>query len=217
MLWGASSKMLISFAIVDDQPELRANLMEWLGRSPGLKCVGTFSTGEEALKHLPKLYPDVVLMDINLPGMGGIQCVSRLKQFLADTDVLMLTTYDNAEMIFDSIRAGATGYLLKNQPREELVAALKQVRAGGSPMSLKIARKVINHFQAPKKHGAEIEQLTNREQEILRLLTKGYLYKEIAEHLGVSLGTIQTHIASVYEKLHVHSRTEAAMKYTNRD
>jgi DNA-binding NarL/FixJ family response regulator len=209
--------MLISFAIVEDQVELRTNLVEWLSRAPGLSCVGTYSTGEEALKHLPKLHPDVVLMDINLPGMGGIQCVARLKQLLPETDVLMLTTYDNAEMIFDSIRAGATGYMLKNQPREELVQALKQVRAGGSPMSLKIARKVITHFQAPKKHGDEIEQLTNREQEILRLLTKGYLYKEIADHLGVTLSTIQTHIAAVYAKLHVHSRTEAAMKYSGKE
>ena len=209
--------MLISFAIVEDQLELRKNLMEWLGQAPGLKCVGSYSSGEEALKHLPKLYPEVVLMDINLPGMSGIQCVSRLKQFLPETDVLMLTTYDHADMIFDAIRAGATGYLLKNQPREELVQALQQVRAGGSPMSLKIARKVITHFQAPKSQVDELAQLTNREQEILRLLTKGYLYKEIADHLGVSLGTIQTHIASVYEKLHVHSRTEAAMKFAGRD
>lgn len=208
--------MLIKYAIVEDQLELRESLQKWLDKEEGLRCLGAYSTGEEALKHLPRLYPEVVLMDINLPGMGGIQCVSRLKQLLPETEVIMLTTYDDAEMIFDSIRAGATGYLLKNQPREELLQALQQVRAGGSPMSLKIARKVFNHFQTPLKHGSEIEQLTNREQEILRLLTKGYLYKEIAEHLGVSLGTIQTHIASVYEKLHVHSRTEAAMKYSAR-
>jgi DNA-binding NarL/FixJ family response regulator len=209
--------MLISFAIVEDQPELRASLSEWLCRASGLSCVGTYSTGEEALKHLPRIFPDVVLMDINLPGMGGIQCVARLKRLLPKTDVLMLTTYDNAEMIFDSLRAGATGYLLKNQPREELVQALQQVRSGGSPMSLKIARKVINHFQAPNKFESEIDQLTNREQEILRLLTKGYQYKEIADQLGVTLSTIQTHIAAVYEKLHVHSRAEAALKYTGRE
>lgn len=208
--------MLISFAIVEDQPELRENLREWLGRAPGLNCVGTYSTGEEALKHLPKVFPDVVLMDINLPGMGGIQCVSRLKRLLPRTDVLMLTTYDNADLIFDSLRAGATGYLLKNQPREELVQALQQVRSGGSPMSLKIARKVISHFQTPNKFDAELDQLTNREQEILRLLTKGYQYKEIADKLGVSLSTIQTHIAAVYDKLHVHSRAEAALKYSGK-
>jgi len=209
--------MLISFAIVEDQPELRASLSEWLCRASGLSCVGTYSTGEEALKHLPKVFPDVVLMDINLPGMGGIQCVARLKRLLPKTDVLMLTTYDNAEMIFDSLRAGATGYLLKNQPREELVQALQQVRSGGSPMSLKIARKVINHFQVPNKFDAEIDQLTNREQEILRLLTRGYQYKEIADKLGVTLSTIQTHIAAVYEKLHVHSRAEAALKYAGKE
>jgi DNA-binding NarL/FixJ family response regulator len=209
--------MMISFAIVEDQPDLRKNLAEWLNGAPGLKCVGAYATGEEALKHLPKLYPDVVLMDINLPGMGGIQCVARLKQLLAETDVVMLTTYDNPEMIFDSIRAGATGYLLKNQPREELLQALQQVRAGGSPMSLKIARKVFHHFQAPVKHGSEIEQLTNREQEILRLLTKGYQYKEIAETLNVALATIQTHVAAIYKKLHVHSRTEAAMKFAGKE
>lgn len=207
---------MISFAIVEDQPDLRQNLTEWLNRAPGLHCMGAYSTGEEALKQLPKLYPDVVLMDINLPGIGGIQCVSRLRQLLPETDVIMLTTYDNAEMIFDSIRAGATGYLLKNQPREELLQALQQVRAGGSPMSLKIARKVFNHFQTPPKPGSEIEQLTNREQEILRLLTKGYHYKEIADKLGVTLATIQTHIAAVYKKLHVHSRTEAAMKFAGK-
>jgi DNA-binding NarL/FixJ family response regulator len=209
--------MLISFAIVEDQPELRASLMEWLNRAPGLKCVGTCSTGEEALKLLPSVFPDVVLMDVNLPGMGGIQCVARLKRLLPKTDVLMLTTYDNADMIFDSLRAGATGYLLKNQPREELVQALQQVRSGGSPMSLKIARKVITHFQAPNKFDSEIDQLTNREQEILRLLTRGYQYKEIADKLGVTLSTIQTHIAAVYQKLHVHSRAEATMKYAGKD
>jgi DNA-binding NarL/FixJ family response regulator len=209
--------MMISFAIVEDQSDLRKNLIEWLSSAPGLNCVGAYPTGEEALKQLPRLYPDVVLMDINLPGMGGIQCVSRLKQLLPETDVIMLTTYDNAESIFDSIRAGATGYLLKNQPREELLQALQQVHAGGSPMSLKIARKVFNHFQTPVKHGSEIEQLTNREQEILRLLTKGYLYKEIAESLSVSLGTIQTHVAAIYKKLHVHSRTEAAMKFAGKE
>ena len=209
--------MLISFAIVEDQPELRENLREWLSRAPGLSCVGAYSTGEEALKDLPKVFPDVVLMDINLPGMGGIQCVARLKRLLPQTDVLMLTTYDNAEMIFDSLRAGATGYLLKNQPREELVLALQQVRSGGSPMSLKIARKVISHFQAPNKFDSEIDCLTNREQEILRLLTKGYQYKEIADKLGVTLSTIQTHIAAVYDKLHVHTRAEAALKYSGKD
>ena len=207
---------LISFAVVEDQQELRKSLVDWLGHAQGLRCVGSHATGEEALKHLPKELPDVVLMDINLPGMGGIQCVSRLKELLPETDVLMLTTYDRGEMIFDSLRAGATGYLLKNQPLEELVQALQEVRAGGSPMSLKIARKVIGHFQSVKKIGAEIEQLTNREQEILQLLTHGFLYKEIADKLGVTLSTIQSHVAAVYKKLHVHTRAEATIKYSGR-
>jgi DNA-binding NarL/FixJ family response regulator len=210
------STKLISFAVVEDQHELRQSLVEWLGRSPGLHCVGAHATGEEALKHLPKEHPDVVLMDINLPGMGGIQCVSRLKQLLPQTDVLMLTTYDNGEMVFDSLCAGATGYLLKNQPREELVLALQQVRAGGAPMSPKIARKVIGRFHQTPKQDAEIKQLTVREEEILRLLTKGFQYKEIASQLDISMGTVQTHVAAIYEKLHVHSRTEAAMKYAGR-
>jgi DNA-binding NarL/FixJ family response regulator len=212
----AMTNKLIAFAVVEDQHELRKSLVDWLGRAPGLRCVGAHATGEEALKNLPKEYPDVVLMDINLPGMGGIQCVSRLKQLLPETDVLMLTTYDRSEMIFDSLRAGATGYLLKNQPLEELVQALQQVRAGGSPMSLKIARKVIGHFQGARKIGVEIEQLTSRELEILQLLTKGFLYKEIASQLGVTLSTIQSHVAAVYKKLHVHTRAEATMKYAGK-
>ena len=207
---------MITFSVVEDQAELRQSLVEWLGSAPGLRCVGAYSTGEEALKGVPKENPDVVLMDINLPGMGGIQCVARLKQFMPQTDVLMLTTYADGEMIFDSLRAGANGYLLKNQPREELVQAVQQVHAGGSPMSLQIARKVINHFHGSRKADSEIEQLTNREQEILRLLAKGYMYKEIADQLGVTMSTIRTHVTAVYEKLHVHSRTEAAMKYAGK-
>jgi DNA-binding NarL/FixJ family response regulator len=208
---------MITFSVVEDQPELRQSLVEWLGSVPGMRCVGAYGTGEEALRRIPKENPDVVLMDINLPGMGGIQCVSRLKHVMPDTDVLMLTAYDDGQSIFDSLRAGANGYLLKNQSREELVQAVQQVHAGGSPMSMQIARKVINHFHEPNSAEAEIEQLTNREREILRLLAKGYLYKEIADQLGITMSTIRTHITAVYQKLHVHSRTEAAMKFVGKD
>lgn len=204
---------MISFAIVEDQPEMRASLVEWLGSVSGLRCVGAYETGEAALWQIPRVMPDVVLMDINLPGMGGVQCVSRLKETLPGLNVLMLTTYDDSEIIFDSLRAGANGYLLKNMPREELVQAVQQVHAGGAPMSLQIARKVINHFHPPKKSAGELQELTNREQEILRLLAKGYMYKEIADQLGITMSTIRTHISAVYGKLHVHSRTEAAMKF----
>jgi DNA-binding NarL/FixJ family response regulator len=208
--------MSIAIAIVEDQREMRESLVEWLGNAPGLRCVGAHASAEEALRNLPAENPDVVLMDINLPGMSGVQCVSRLKERLPSVQVLMLTTYDDGDLIFDSLRAGANGYLLKNMQQEELVEAVRQVRAGGAPMSLQIARKVINFFHQPKRPSAELQQLTQREQEILKLLAKGYMYKEIADHLGVSMSTVRTHISAVYEKLHVHSRTEAAMKLVER-
>ena len=208
--------MSITISIVEDQGDMREGLVEWLGNAPGLSCVGAHATAEEALQKIPAEKPDVVLMDINLTGMSGIQCVSRLKERLPGTQVLMLTTYDDGDLIFDSLRAGANGYLLKNMPREELVEAVHQVRAGGVPMSLQIARKVINYFHQAAKPAAELGQLTSREQEILRLLAKGYMYKEIADHLGISMSTVRTHISAVYEKLHVHSRTEAAMKLVER-
>ncbi len=204
--------MSITIAIVEDQPEMRESLVEWLGSAPGLRCVGAHATGEEALKRIPHENPDVVLMDIHLEGMSGIECVSLLKERMPKVQVLMLTTYDDGDKIFDSLRAGANGYLLKNMPWEELVQALQQVQAGGAPMSLSIARKVINYFNKSGKPSEELRQLTGRETEILKLLAKGYLYKEISDQLGISMSTVRTHVTSVYEKLHVHSRTEAAMK-----
>ena len=199
-------------SIVEDQRDMRESLVEWLNNAPGLRCVGAHASAEEALRDIPGERPDVVLMDINLTGMNGIQCVGRLKQMLPRIQVLMLTTYDESDLIFDSLRAGANGYLLKNMPREDLVRAVDQVHAGGAPMSLQIARRVINYFHQNKKPATGLEQLTAREQDILRLLAKGYLYKEIADHLGISMSTVRTHISAVYEKLHVQSRTEAAMK-----
>jgi DNA-binding NarL/FixJ family response regulator len=209
--------MSIAITIVEDQREMRESLVEWLGNAPGLRCVGAHPSAEEALKRIPGENPDVVLMDINLTGMNGIECVSRLKERLPQIQVLMLTTYDDGDMIFDSLRAGASGYLLKNMPRNELVQALQQLQAGGAPMSLKIARKVIHYFHESAKPSKSLRELTGRESEILKLLAKGYLYKEIAEHLGVSMSTVRTHISAVYEKLHVHSRTEAAMKLAGRN
>ena len=206
--------MSIKISIVEDQHEMRESLVAWLGDAPGLRCVGAHATGEEALKRIPEENPDVVLMDINLTGMNGIQCVSRLKETLPKTQVLMLTTYDEGDMIFDSLRAGANGYLLKNMPQAELVAAVQQVHAGGAPMSLQIARKVINHFHRINKPLPEVALLTSREQEILKLLAKGYMYKEIADQLAISMSTVRSHVCAVYDKLHVHSRTEAAKKLT---
>jgi DNA-binding NarL/FixJ family response regulator len=209
--------MSITISIVEDQNEMRESLAEWLEGVPGLRCIGAHATAEEALRYIPAENPDVVLMDINLTGMSGIECVARLKERRPGTQVLMLTTYDDGDLIFDSLRAGANGYLLKNMPREELVEAVRQVRAGGPPMSLQVARKVINFFLQVGKPAAELKSLTVREQEILRLLAKGYMYKEIADHLAISMSTVRTHIGAVYEKLHVHSRTEAAMKLVERE
>jgi DNA-binding NarL/FixJ family response regulator len=206
---------MITISIIEDQREMRESLVECLGNEPGLRCVGAHATGEEGLRDIPKEKPDVVLMDINLPGMNGIQCVARLKKHLPNLQVLMLTTYDDGDLIFDSLRAGANGYLLKNMPQAEMVQAVQQVHAGGAPMSLQVARKVINHFHQTKP-ASELEQLSARELEILRLLAKGHRYKEIADQLGISICTVRTHVSAVYEKLHVHSRTEAAMKLVGR-
>jgi len=207
---------MINISIIEDQRDMRESLAECLGKTPGLRCVGAHATGEDALRGIPGENPDVVLMDINLPGMNGIQCVAQLKRRQPNLQVLMLTTYDDGDLIFDSLRAGANGYLLKNMRREEIVQAVQQVHAGGAPMSLQIARKVINHFHKLKPD-SELEQLTARELEILRLLAKGHMYKEIADKLAISMSTVRTHVTAVYEKLHVHSRTEAAMRLAGRE
>ena len=208
--------MGIKVSIVEDDRGTRESLSELLGRAPSLQCVGAHPSGEDALRRIPAEQPDVVLMDINLPGMSGIECVSRLKELLPKTQVLMLTTYEESDLIFDSLRQGASGYLLKNIPPAELVQAVEQVHAGGAPMSMQIARKVVNHFQRIKKVDAEADQLTKREQEILALLAKGFLYKEIADQLGITLSTVRAHLHAVYEKLHVQSRTQAVVKFLGR-
>lgn len=205
--------MPIAITIVEDNEGTREGLRELLARAPGLKCVGAHPSGEEALRRIPLEKPDVVLMDINLPGMSGIECVARLKARSPETQVLMLTTYEESDLIFNSLRSGASGYLLKNMAPAELVQAIEQVHAGGAPMSMQIARKVVAHFQQIKRPSSEVEKLTRREQEILGLLAQGYLYKEIADQLGISLSTVRAHLHAVYEKLHVQSRTEAVVKY----
>jgi DNA-binding NarL/FixJ family response regulator len=156
-------------------------------------------------------------VDINLPGMSGIECVAQLKALLPELHVLMLTTYEESDLIFNSLRAGANGYLLKNMPADELVQSVREVQAGGAPMSMQIARKVVTHFHQLRQAAADMDQLSNRENEILRLLAKGCLYKEIAEQLGITMSTVRTHIHAVYGKLHVQTRTEAVIKYLGRD
>jgi DNA-binding NarL/FixJ family response regulator len=209
--------MQIKVAIVEDNRGTRESLTELVGRTATLRCVGAHPTGEEALRQIPGESPDVVLMDINLPGMSGIECVGHVKNRLPKTQVLMLTTYEEADLIFDSLRNGASGYLLKNMPASELVQAVEQVHAGGAPMSMQIARKVVNHFQQIKQPASEVERLTKREQEILSLLAKGYLYKEIADQLGITLSTVRAHLHTIYEKLHVQSRTQAVVKFLGRE
>ena len=205
--------MPIKVSIVEDSRDTRQSLAELLGSSPALCCTGAYRDAEQALQSIPAEQPDVVLMDINLPGMSGIECVGRLKERLPKLQVLMLTTYDDSDLIFDSLRNGASGYLLKNMPSAEIVQAVEQVHAGGAPMSMQVARKVVSHFQQIKQPASEVEKLTKREHEILGLLAKGYLYKEIADQLAISTSTVRAHLHTIYEKLHVQSRTQAVVKF----
>jgi DNA-binding NarL/FixJ family response regulator len=207
----------ITVALVEDVAGTRESLQALLGRVSALRCVAACATGEQAMEELPALRPDVVLMDINLPGMSGIECVAKLKRELPKTQILILTTYQDSDLIFDSLRAGASGYLLKNSTPSEITQAIEQVRGGGSPMSVHIARKVVNYFQErDQQSDSELARLTAREQEVLALLAKGFLYKEIADQMGVTLSTVRAHLHAVYEKLHVQSRTEAVVKYLKR-
>lgn len=209
--------MPIKICIVEDNADMRESVAQVLNQSPGLRCMSTYATGEAAVQDLPRQKPDVALVDIHLPGMNGIECVAKLKHQLPNLQVLMLTRYEQSDMIFDSIRAGASGYLLKHTPAAELIQAVEQVHAGGAPMTMQIARKVIAHFQQVPKTASEVEKLTPREQEVLTLLAKGYFYKEIASNLGISINTLRNHLRTIYDKLHVHTRTEATVKYLGRD
>jgi len=207
----------ISVSIVEDDAQARQILSDWIRRTDGFRFVSEHGTAESALAHLPKENPTVVLTDINLPGLNGIECVRRLKSLLPNTQFVMLTVYEDADHIFHALSAGATGYLLKHIPRGELLAALKQVHAGGSPMTSNIARKVVQSFQqqAPPTSSPDTFELSPRENEVLDLLARGYLYKEIADALEISLPTVSTYIRRIYEKLHVRSRAQAVAKYAH--
>jgi len=204
--------MPVNVSLVEDNAGVRESFALALNGAPNLRCLGAYSSGEEALRSIPAAPPDVVLMDVHLPGMSGITCVARLRAILPRLQILMLTRFEESDTIFQALRAGASGYLVKNIPPAELVQAIEQVHAGGAPMSMQIARKVISHFQATSKPADGMESLTQREQEVLRLLAKGRLQKNIAETLGISVNTLRTHLRSIYEKLHVHSRAEATLK-----
>jgi len=206
--------MSIAVSIVEDDPGVRSSLVKLINSSPGYRCVSQHSSAESALAEIPKLKPDVTLMDINLPGLNGVECVRRLKPILPRTQVIMLTVYQNTDHIFKALAAGATGYMLKQTPPAELLAAINDVHAGGSPMNSHIARKIVQSFQeTPPSPNDHSEALSPREAEVLDLLAKGFLYKEIADQMKISYATVHTHIRHVYEKLHVRSRTEAVAKH----
>jgi len=205
--------MIINVAIVEDNDKIRDGLSLLIDGSEGFRCVATYSNAEDALKYLPGQKPDVVLMDIQLPKMSGIECVENLKEKSPDLQIMMLTVYEDNEQVFKSLAAGATGYILKRTPPAELLEAIRELHEGGSPMSDQIARKVVQTFQQIGKSSKETENLSERETEILSYLAKGYQDKEIAEKFFLSVKTIRTHLRNIYKKLHVHSRTEAVLKY----
>ena len=208
--------MPIRIALVEDDPSVREGLILHLRRASNLMLTAAYASAEEAMREVPSNLPDVILTDINLPGRSGIECVAALKAAHPQLQFLMLTVYDDSEQIFAALRAGASGYLLKRATPDELVAAIGEVREGGSPMSMQIARKVVSYFHEIAKPSSEVEKLTAREQAILSLLAKGSYYKEIAAELGISANTVRNHLHGIYGKLHVQSRTEAVLKYLGR-
>jgi len=213
--------MPTTISIVEDNDKLRGTLAKVIGRAEGFKFVSDYGSAEDALAELPKVKPDVVLMDINLPGMNGVECVRKLKSILPQTQVMMLTVYEDTENIFNALAAGANGYLLKRTPTKELIEAIREVHRGGSPMTTHIARLVVQSFQkpaaaAPQPSGGELSELSEREQQVLDLLAQGLIYKEIADKLNIGYETVHTYIRRIYEKLQVRTRTEAVAKFLQR-
>lgn len=207
--------MPIKISIVEDDGEVREGIAFLLNKTTEFVCVNSYATGEAALKGIPNDQPDVVLMDINLPAMSGVECVRQLTAARPNLVVLMLTVYEDTDAIFQSLTAGASGYLLKRTSSAELLEAIRQAHSGSSPMSGHIARKVVQYFHQPRSP-KPMAELSPREQEVLEHLAQGYLYKEIAERLGISIDTVRKHLGHVYQKLHVSSRTEAVVKYLGR-
>jgi DNA-binding NarL/FixJ family response regulator len=209
----AAARPPITVAIVEDETWLRENLAREINSDPGLRCVQCYRTAEDALKGIAESPPEVVILDINLPGMDGVECLRRLKAAVPELHCLMLTVYEEGEKIFNSLLAGATGYLLKRTGTPELLAAIHQVREGGSPMSSSIARKVVAYFHEIGEAKTDTAALSPREQQVLELLATGAAYKDIADQLSLSLETIRMNVKHIYAKLQVHSRGEAAAKY----
>jgi DNA-binding NarL/FixJ family response regulator len=204
--------MTITVSIVEDLDEVREGLVKFINNDPDFKVLDAFSNAEEAIISLPHLQPDIVIMDINLPGMSGIECIRTLKDCCPKTQFLMFTVYENDEKVFEALKAGASGYLLKKTAPSKIIECLKELFNGGSPMSSNIARKLVTNFQSKEDPNLTSLLLSPREKEILELLSKGLLYKEIGEKLSIATGTVRQHIHKIYEKLHVQNRTEAINK-----
>ncbi len=205
--------MPIKVAIVDDDEGIRASLAALIRRAPSLRLAGDYPDAESALKDIPRRPPDVVLMDINLPGIKGVECVRQLKATVPEVQFLMLTVYEDSDSLFNSLKAGASGYLLKRTAASRLLQAIRDVHGGGSPMTPQLARRVVQYFSRPAAGESPVSRLTPGEREFLDQLASGYAYKEIAGRMDISIDTVRSYVRAVYEKLHVHSRTEAVVKY----
>ena len=203
-------------AIVEDDTGLRQQLEKILGQAKQVTCVGSYWSGEEALENILAVKPDVVLMDINLPGMSGIECVVHLRKKLPEAHVIMLTVYEDSDRIFKALQSGADGYLVKSSPAQVLLEAIEDVYKGGSPMSSHIARKVVRQFQQADPESSEADKLAPRERQVLELLASGYIYKEIADQLGIGIETVKTYVKGICKKLHVRNRLEAVAKFGQR-
>ncbi len=219
--------MPITISIVEDNDKLRGTLAKVISRAEDFRFVSDYGSAEDALADLPRVKPEVVLMDINLPGMNGVECVRKLKALLPQTQVMMLTVYEDTENIFNALAAGANGYMLKRTPTKELIEAIREVHQGGSPMTTHIARLVVQSFQKPvpaapaptgaaSSTGGELSELSEREQQVLDLLAQGLIYKEIADKLNIGYETVHTYIRRIYEKLRARTRTEAVAKFLQR-
>lgn len=207
----------IRVAIIEDNPAVRQGLATILNGSPGFKCISACESAEQALRQIPKDPPDVALMDINLPGLSGIECVRQLRDKLPNMHTVMLTIEEDSRRVFQSLEAGASGYLVKNVPPARILEAIEEVHRGGSPMSSQIARLVVQSFHRHGPSRQEGENLTGREEEILELIAKGYRTKEVAQTLSISAQTVESHLRNIYDKLHVRSRAGAVAKYLKQE